>query len=170
MERQILSVPRGAVNGGASFPDVIFNGDGETGRVPVFGGDAPWGPAIDEFAPNDLFIEDKGLFASLLTNDFLINVTIEAAKENGLAKILAEPNLTVSSDQAVPYYYGPSADATIDITIEETGPVTSYYRITLAAAETLYNRSVHSLIGDLNAALRNALRIDGIGGACVWRN
>jgi pilus assembly protein CpaC len=67
----------GATSGGTTFPDGL----------------------IDNFAPNDLIIEDKGLFAGLATNDFLINLTLEAAKENGLAKILAEPNLTTLSGQ-----------------------------------------------------------------------
>jgi pilus assembly protein CpaC len=62
-------------------------------------GNPPLGPMTEGFAPNDLFIEDKGFFGSLLTRDFLFNVTLEAAKENGLAKILAEPNLTTLSGQ-----------------------------------------------------------------------
>jgi pilus assembly protein CpaC len=127
----------GAVNGGASFPDVRFNPDldangqvipGTGGRRPVFDGDAPWGPAVDEFAPNDLFIEDKGLFASLLTNDFLLNLTLEAAKENGLAKILAEPNLTTLSGQEAKFLSGgefpipvPQGDETVTIEFKEFG-------------------------------------------------
>ncbi len=110
----------GAVNGGATFPDA--------GQGPVFDGDAPWGPRVDEFAPNDLFIEDKGLFASLLTNDFLLNLTLEAAKENGLAKILAEPNLTTLSGQEANFLSGgefpipvPQGDETVTIEFKEFG-------------------------------------------------
>jgi pilus assembly protein CpaC len=44
------------------------------------GGTAFPGGSIDNFTPNDLIIEDKGLFAGLATNDFLINLTLEAAK------------------------------------------------------------------------------------------
>ena len=43
----------GGVNGGANFPDAEFGGGAGSGRVPVFSSDAPFGPAIDEFAPND---------------------------------------------------------------------------------------------------------------------
>ena len=125
----------GAVNGGASFPDAI-NADGL--RAPVFGGAAPWGPAIDEFAPNDLFIEDKGLFAGLLTNDFLINVTIEAAKENGLAKILAEPNLTTLSGQEAKFLSGgefpipvPQGDDNVTIEFKEFGVGVGFLPIVL---------------------------------------
>jgi len=154
----------GAVNGGASFPDVIFSGDGETGRVPVFGGDAPWGPAIDEFAPNDLFIEDKGLFASLLTNDFLINVTIEAAKENGLAKILAEPNLTTLSGQEAKFLSGgefpipvPQGDETVTIEFKEFGVGVGFLPVVLGDGRInmVLNVSVSELVNANSVALGN---------------
>jgi len=107
----------GGVNGGATFPDVVFPetevplpGGGTftipAGRAPVFPGDAPWGPAIDEFAPNDLVIEDQGLFASYLSSNFLFNLAIDAAKEKGLAKILAEPTLTTLTGQEAKFLSG----------------------------------------------------------------
>ena len=103
----------GGVNGGATFPDVVFEEvtlpGGITipeGRRPVFDGDAPWGPAIDEFAPNDLTIEDKGLFLSYLGSEFLFNLALDAAKEKGLAKILAEPTLTTLTGQEAKFLSG----------------------------------------------------------------
>jgi pilus assembly protein CpaC len=107
----------GGVNGGATFPDVVFpevtlpNGSGGTftipeGRRPVFDGVAPWGPAIDEFAPTDMVIEDKGLFMSYLGSEFLFNLALDAAKEKGLAKILAEPTLTTLSGQEAKFLSG----------------------------------------------------------------
>jgi pilus assembly protein CpaC len=94
----------GGVNGGATFPDLIVT-PGNV-RVPVFDGIAPAGPAVDEFAPNDLLIEDQGLFASYLSSDFLFNVAIDAAKEKGLAKILAEPTLTTLTGQEAKFLSG----------------------------------------------------------------
>ncbi len=93
----------GGVNGGATFPDAV-SADGL--RVPVFENAAPLGPAVDEFAPNDLFIENQGLFASLLTSNALFNVAFDAAKEKGLAKILAEPTLTTQSGQEAEFLAG----------------------------------------------------------------
>ena len=93
----------GAVNGGATFPDAI-NADGN--RIPVFSELAPTGPAIDEFAPNDMAIADKGFFASLLTTDSLFNVAFDAAKEHGFAKILAEPTLTTQTGQMAEFLSG----------------------------------------------------------------
>src|SRR5690606_30783358 len=83
----------GGVNGGASFPDVEFNAP-INGRLPVFDNVAPWGPAIDEFAPNPMTIQNQGVFASFLSQDSLFNLALDIAKENRLAKILAEPTLT----------------------------------------------------------------------------
>jgi len=108
----------GGVNGGATFPDVEFEPFSITdpvsgavtqipgGRRPVFGQDAPWGPAIDEFAPNPLSIQNQGLWASFLTNNTLFNLALDAAKENGLAKILAEPTLTTLTGQEAEFLSG----------------------------------------------------------------
>ncbi len=113
----------GSVNGGAAFPDAVF-GDGDT-RIPVFNNAAPLGPVIDEFAPNDLSIADKGFFASLLTENALFNVAFDAAKEKGLAKILAEPTLTTQSGQWAEFLSGgefpipvPQGGANNAVTIE----------------------------------------------------
>jgi pilus assembly protein CpaC len=113
----------GAVNGGATFPDAVFPPNDI--RIPVFDGDAPLGPVIDEFAPNDLSIADKGFFASLLTENALFNVAFDAAKENGLAKVLAEPTLTTQTGQVAEFLSGgefpipvPQGGANNAVTIE----------------------------------------------------
>jgi pilus assembly protein CpaC len=93
----------GGVNGGATFPDAVFDAGN---RIPVFDNDAPFGPAIDEFAPNDLIIGDKGFFASYLSEDALFNLAFDAAKEDGLAKILAEPTLVAMSGQRAEFHSG----------------------------------------------------------------
>ncbi len=94
----------GGVNGGATFPDTEFEPDGV--RIPIFNNPAPHGPVIDEFAPNDLFIEDKGFFGSFLSQNALFNVAFDAAKENGLAKILAEPTLVTMSGHEARFVSG----------------------------------------------------------------
>jgi pilus assembly protein CpaC len=75
-------------------------------RIPVFPNPAPMGPVIDEFAPNPMVIQDKGFFASLLTDEFLFNLAFDAAKEKGLAKILAEPTLTTLTGQEAEFLSG----------------------------------------------------------------
>ncbi|MCZ6709955.1 MAG: type II and III secretion system protein family protein [Gammaproteobacteria bacterium] len=108
----------GGVNGGATFPNVDFAPfsitDPVSGAVtqfpggtrPIFNQAAPWGPVIDEFAPNPMAILNQGIFASLLTNNTLFNLAIDAAKEKGLAKILAEPTLTTLTGQTAEFISG----------------------------------------------------------------
>jgi pilus assembly protein CpaC len=108
----------GGVNGGATFPDAASG-------APVFDGLAPFGPVVDEFAPSDMSIGDKGFFASLLTENALFNIAFDAAKENGLAKILAEPTLTTQTGQPAEFLSGgefpipvPQGGANSSVTIE----------------------------------------------------
>lgn len=96
----------GGVNGGATFPDAVFGTEGL--RVPVIGsaGNLPVGPAADEFRPNDLSIQNQGLFAGFLSGSFAFNLALDAAKEKGLAKILAEPTLTTLTGQEASFLSG----------------------------------------------------------------
>jgi len=68
------------------------------------------GASIDEFAnnfsPSSLSVADKGLFTSFLSDDFIFNMALSAAKENGLAKILAEPTLTTLTGQEAEFLSG----------------------------------------------------------------
>ena len=114
----------GGVNGGATFPDLL-DAEGLARPVPGFGTPfvntplgpvetqigtngsfAPVGPFVDLFSPNDLTIQDKGLFTSFLSDDFLFNMALNIAKENGLAKILAEPTLTTLTGQQAEFLSG----------------------------------------------------------------
>ena len=97
----------GAVGGGASFPDaIIATPDLGDVRVPVFADGQMWGPPLPEFSPDRPGITDKGIFASYLSGDFLFELIVDAAKDRGLAKILAEPNLTTLSGQQAKFLAG----------------------------------------------------------------
>ena len=97
----------GAVNGGASFPDAVIT-DPVLGdvRVPQFFDRGIWGPAIPEYAANPSQIENTGAFIQYLSSDFLFELVIDAAKNKGLAKVLAEPNLTTLSGQEAKFISG----------------------------------------------------------------
>lgn len=96
----------GGVNGGAALPDALLGVDGL--RLPVIaaGGGATTGPMLKEFAPGDLYIQDKGLLASYLSGSFALNIALDAAKDSGLAKILAEPTLTTLTGQEASFLSG----------------------------------------------------------------
>ena len=112
----------GGLNGGGRFPDAVFT-PGDV-RLPVFGNRSPLiGPMIDEFAPNSMNIPDAGIFSSYLSNNFLFNMAIDAAREKGLARVLAEPTLTTLTGQEARFLSGgefpiPVPQETTGITIE----------------------------------------------------
>jgi pilus assembly protein CpaC len=87
----------GAVNGGASFPS--------TG-IPIFGGSSLIGPGIRSFEPSVPGISSSGLFASYLSGSNYLNLVIDASKNDGLAKILAEPTLTTMSGEPASFLSG----------------------------------------------------------------
>lgn len=104
----------GAVNGGARFPNALIKpGDVE---VPVFptaqggnwadGQSAVIGPNVDVFDPTMPAISAAGMFFNWMSGDSLFNLVIDAAKEDGLAKILAEPTLTTLSGEAASFLSG----------------------------------------------------------------
>jgi pilus assembly protein CpaC len=94
----------GGVNGGATFPPFK---DQNNLMHPVFQPNSNgWGPAIDTFMPNPMSIADKGLFASFLNQNLLFKLALDAAKNTGLAKILAEPTLTTLTGQEAKFLSG----------------------------------------------------------------
>ncbi|GLZ89052.1 pilus assembly protein CpaC [Metapseudomonas resinovorans] len=56
--------------------------------------------------PTTLFGNGKGFLAQFLSDEFLFNVVLEAAKDNGSAKVLAEPTLTTLSGQQAEFISG----------------------------------------------------------------
>ena len=102
------SIRLGAVGSqGASFPDAeIIDPVLGTGRVPIFGDGHLIGPAVPEFQPGTSGVENYGVFANYLSGNFLFDVVVDAAKNTGLAKILAEPTITAISGQQAKFLAG----------------------------------------------------------------
>jgi pilus assembly protein CpaC len=94
----------GGVNGGATFPPYKDERDLLHGVFPLAGNGA--GPPIDTFMPNTMSIVDQGLFASFFNQSFLFKLALDAAKNTGMAKILAEPTLTTLSGQEAKFLSG----------------------------------------------------------------
>ena len=51
-------------------------------------------------------IANQGLFGTFINDNFLFNLAIDAAKEKGLAKVLAEPTLTTLTGQEAEFLSG----------------------------------------------------------------
>ncbi|WP_076542211.1 type II and III secretion system protein family protein [Shewanella sp. UCD-KL21] len=78
---------------------LIFNqGDNLSGGV-VGGG----GGVVDTGIGG---VISKGFFAQYINNDLLMNFALDVAKQNGLAKVLAEPNVTAMSGQTAEFLSG----------------------------------------------------------------
>lgn len=54
----------------------------------------------------DGVINDKGFFGSYVSGDFIFNFALDAAKQQGLARVLAEPNITALSGQLAEFLSG----------------------------------------------------------------
>jgi pilus assembly protein CpaC len=118
----------GGVNGGATLTPFLDQSglmhpvfdSLSTKLVPSFGGSGNypgsnpvsttdftrWGPQVDSFLPNALSIADKGLFGSFISGNLIFDLMLDAAKNKGLAKILAEPNLTTLTGQEAKFLSG----------------------------------------------------------------
>ncbi|WBA79846.1 type II and III secretion system protein family protein [Endozoicomonas sp. GU-1] len=94
----------GGSNGGSSFPNLTTADSGDT--IPLIRDGGVWGPPLQQFTPDDITLPGSGLFASLLTGDSLFNLYIDAAKNNNIARILAEPTLTTMSGREAKFIAG----------------------------------------------------------------
>ena len=133
----------GGVNGGATFPPALFLPN--NAKLPVFSTPTnsgvpaqPWGPAITEFLPTTQSITNQGLFASFLDKNFLFNLALDAAKQQGLARILAEPTLTTLSGQEAKFLSGgefpipvPQGLNTITIDFKQYGVAVKFLPVVL---------------------------------------
>lgn len=145
----------GAVKGGALFPDAVFEDSLlGGGRVPVFGGQTPIGPVVDEFAPITRSIEDAGIFASYQRGDYLLNAVLDAANREGIAKILAEPNLTTLTGEPAKFLAGgefpipvPQADGQVTIDYKEFGVSLGFLPVVLESG--IINLKVDVAVSDL---------------------
>ncbi len=153
----------GGVNGGASFPDAVFP-PGDV-RVPIFGESPIIGPVVSEFVPGGMGISDKGVFASYLSNDFLFRVAVDAAKENGEAKVLAEPTLTTLTGQEAEFLSGgefpipvPNGDDGTTIEFKEFGVGVKFVPVVLDDGKV--NLKLNISVSELVAGTSLALGVD----------
>ncbi len=98
----------GAVNGGSSWPNALVDNlevpfipaGVPDGSVPIIG------PSVTAFKPNTPSINDKGLFFNDLVGDTLFQAALEISRSKGLAKVLAEPNLTTLTGRPAEFISG----------------------------------------------------------------
>ena len=118
----------GGVNGGAAFP----------------GGDV-----ANAFLPSTPTIQQAGLFGQFLSNSFEFNFAIDAAREKGLAKILAEPTLTTLTGQEAEFLSGgefpipvPRGDDGITVEFKEFGVGLRFLPVVLGSGKINFKLNV----------------------------
>lgn len=97
----------GALNGGGTFSPIVTDADAFSTGYEVLsniGGIA--GPIRSLLQQNPHSIDAGGLFLSAISGSFIFNLTVDAAKDQDLAKILAEPTLTTLSGQEAKFISG----------------------------------------------------------------
>ena len=100
----------------ANFMAFSYGGDGFLGGVNGGGTLQPGGAGAQWpiggvaggsiFEGNPLRIINQGFFGTFVDDNFRFNLALEAAKENGVAKILAEPTLTTLTGQEAEFLSG----------------------------------------------------------------
>lgn len=98
----------GAINGGGSWPNVLIDNEEipflaagiPDGTVPVIG------PSVSKFQSSTPSISDKGLYFQDLVGDNFFLAALELSRSNGLAKVLAEPNLTTLTGRPAEFISG----------------------------------------------------------------
>jgi len=87
----------GAINGGGAMIPGSVVGPGEVADSLT---------TADIFGANPMRIISQGLFGAFVDDNFRFSLALDAAKENGLAKILAEPTLTTLTGQEAEFLSG----------------------------------------------------------------
>ena len=98
----------GALNGGGSWPNALVDNE-EVPFIPFGTADGTTpiiGPVVGKFAPNTPSISDKGLFFQDLVGNGMLRVALELSRSKGLAKVLAEPNLTTLTGRSAEFLSG----------------------------------------------------------------
>ena len=112
--------------------------------------------------PTTLFGDGKGIFGQFLSDNFLFNVVLEAAKDNGSAKVLAEPTLTTLTGQQAEFISGGefpvpiTDDDGITIEFKEFGVGVKFLPVVLDSGRINLNLNVS--VSELSNA--NALVLD----------
>ncbi|WP_052659254.1 type II and III secretion system protein family protein [Pseudomonas sp. LFM046] len=145
--------------------DVRFNAVGLTGNWSLGGFNNGQRLGFDQDGvvnPTSLFGSGKGFFGQFLSDDFLFNVVLEAAKDNGSAKVLAEPTLTTLSGQQAEFISGGefpvpiTEDDGITVEFKEFGVGVKFIPVVLDDGRINLNLNVS--VSELSNA--NALALD----------
>lgn len=127
----------------------------------AFDAGSPWqigafgGSNISNFSQAIDSVDDAGIFASYSNGDFVFDSVIDAARNEGLAQILAEPNLTTLTGEKADFLAGgefpipvPSGDDQTTVEFKEFGVGLSFLPVVLDSGTI--NLEVDVAVSDLS--------------------
>lgn len=142
----------GIIGRGATFPPV---------GAPIFTTPAAVGPAVTGVLQNASSIS-RGIFGAFLDGNMLYNFILNAAKNDGIAKVLAEPTLTTLSGQEATFLSGgefpvpvPGQNGQVTIEYKDFGIELSFLPVVLDAKQInlQLNVGVSELTNDVAVAI-----------------
>lgn len=101
-----LDIKYNTLHSSNNFSWGALNGGGSLIPAPPLSGGNIAGPLSSLFTPNAHSVDAAGLFLSGISGSYMFNLTIDAAQNQNLAKILAEPVLTTLSGQEATFISG----------------------------------------------------------------
>jgi len=163
----------GASNGGTTtFPPIVWLP--QNAPVPVLGRPGTSniaGPLQQLVSPTVPSITAAGLFGSYLSGSFAANAVLDAYKQEGLARILAEPTLTTQSGQEAQFLSGgsfpipvPEQNGAIGITYKDFGVKVDFVPVILDTGRI--NLKLNVSVSQLTST--NALVVTPINASTVF--
>lgn len=115
----------------------------------------------------------RGFFGSFLDGDMLYNFILKAAKNNGIAKVLAEPTLTTLSGQPAIFLSGgefpvpvPGQNGTVTIDYKDFGIALEFLPVVLDAKQI--NLKISVAVSELSSPASIALDVPGTSGTAIF--
>jgi pilus assembly protein CpaC len=120
-----------------------------------------------EFLPNPMRIISQGFFGAFVDDNFRFTIALDAAKENGLAKILSEPNLTTLTGQEAEFLSGgefpiPVPQAYGNVTIEFKPYSVGLKFLPVVLADGRINLKINVSVSELDTTSAVTLQEDNV--------
>lgn len=146
----------GIIGRGASFPAV---------PPPIFTTAPAVGPGVTQVLSDTTSIS-RGIFGSFLDGDMLYNFILNAAKQDGIAKVLAEPTLTTLSGQPAKFLSGgefpvpvPGQNGQVTIEYKDYGIELGFLPVVLDAKQI--NLKINVGVSELTTDASVAINVNG---------
>lgn len=151
---------------GVNFNAMSSTGNWSLGGLTGSGSFAPGTPTqLPSFTPGEdggIPVSGSGIFTSFLTGDTIFNLYIDAAKDNDIARILAEPTLTTISGSSANFLAGGEFPVPVASGNNESGITIDYkeYGVGLGFTPTVLSSEKINL--NLNVSVSDVTQLNAV--------